>query len=225
MSVRRFLASTALAGFVLLAGCSTPSVPNPLDRGPFFTPTNVRQNVSALPLDFRRVLLLPLAASGPSVPEANLQALDQVLRTELNRTARFEVVALDRNQLADLIGQRQVSSVDLLSAAFVEKLLTAQNRFGADGILFVDLTSYTPYPPLALGLRAKLVRLRDQNLLWSADLDFNTAQKAVANSALRYSSQIASNLGPVDLSHSILQTPTRFAEYCAYTTFATIPVR
>lgn len=131
-----------------LAGCAELPKPDPTRIGPFFEPTNVRSHVAQLPLDFRRVLLLPLAPTGTQLQEERLSTLDAVLLTELNKLARFEVVTLDRSQLQAMTGKRYVSSVDIIPAEFVEKILSSPNRFGADGVLFVDLTAFQAYPPL-----------------------------------------------------------------------------
>lgn len=212
---------------VLLAAtaCSELPKPDPKLVGPFYEPKNVRRNVDRLPENLRRVLLLPLAPAGPQIPEERLVALDAVLQTELNKLARFEVITIDRAQLQAMTGRRAITSVDLIPADFVEKILAEPNRFGADGVLFVDLTSFQPYQPLAVGLRAKLVQNSDRSILWAADLNFSAADAAVANSARRHISKLGTDLGPVDLSHTILQSPNRFVEYCAAATFGTLPAR
>ncbi|WP_404424004.1 hypothetical protein [Nibricoccus sp. IMCC34717] len=216
-----FLATTAL----LLAGCSELPKPDPLIVGPFYEPTNVRKNVLQLPIDLRRVLLVPVATAGPSIPEDNLSAMDSAFQAELNRTQRFEVVALNRTQMAELIGRPQVTSTEVIPASFVDKILKADNRFGADAVLFVDLTDYKAYPPMSLGVRAKLVRISDMAILWAADLNFSADDRRVINSARKYARFLGSDAGPVDLSHTVLQSPTRFAAFAAHTVFGTLPER
>ncbi|MDX2186041.1 MAG: hypothetical protein SFV32_03840 [Opitutaceae bacterium] len=220
-----FRALTLLLTLAAFTSCADLPKPDPLAIGPFYEPTNVRKNVLHLPLDVRRVLLVPLASTGPSIPEENMNAMDAVFQTELNRTQRFEVVALNRDQLADLIGRRQVSSTEVIPALFVEKILRTDNRFGADAVLFVDVTDFKAYPPVSIGVRSKLIRISDMSVLWAADLNLAADDRRVINSARKYARHLGSDAGPVDLSHTVLQSPTRFAAFAAHTTFGTLPER
>jgi hypothetical protein len=104
-------------------------------------------------------------------------------------------------------------------------LFNIYNQYAADAVLFVDVTAYSPYPPLALGLRTRLAPIRETEILWATDLHFSAADPSVANSARRHALSLAKSSGPADLSHTILQNPTRFAGYAAAATFATLPPR
>jgi hypothetical protein len=215
-----FLAALA-AGLV---GCAHTPIRDGAKAGPFFEPSNVL-TASQLPANIRRVLLLPLSSDGLALTEDHLAPLDATFLTELTRTARFEIVTVSRGQLAQLTGLRQVSSTTQLPPAFLDHLLNIYNEFAADGILFVDLTTYSPYPPLTVGVRTKLAHVRDSQILWASDLLFSAADPLVANSARRHALRSSRHAGQGDLSHTILQNPTRFAEYVAATTFATLPQR
>ena len=57
--------------------------------------------------------------------------------------------------------------------------------FGLDAVLFIDLTHYSPYQPIAIGVRSRLVALADTKTLWALDALFDAAQHDVAVAARR----------------------------------------
>ena len=223
MTSLRFALLAALA--LGLLGCSQRPLRDPARAGPFFTPANVRTSAAELPANIRRVLLMPISAEGIPLSEEHLNRLDAVFFTELTRAARFEVVTLTREQLARVTGARQLNSTAPMPPGFIDRLFNIYNEYAADAFLFVDLTAYSPYPPLALGIRAKLAPIRESEILWAADLNFSADNPAVANSARRHASALRETSGSAALSHTILQNPTRFAGYAAAATFATLPPR
>lgn len=217
---------TTLALFALLvAGCSSLPLPkrDGAVAGPFYTPANVK-TLPTMPAEVRRVVVLPVSG-GPSLTEETLLALDAVCQSELNRTGRFEVVPLTRDALAAIAGVRQISSVDRLPVALLDKLLNIYNSYGADAILFIDVTTYSPYPPLKIGLRTKLARVSDGEIIWATDNVFNAAEVPVANSARRHAEALGTDRGKTDLSHTILQNTQRFAGYASAAIFLTLPPR
>ncbi|MBK9991786.1 MAG: hypothetical protein IPP19_13890 [Verrucomicrobia bacterium] len=210
---------------LLLAGCASLPLPKRDGAivGPYFTPANVK-TLAKMPAEVRRIVILPVAG-GPTLTEETLLTLDSVCQSELNRTGRFEVVPLTRDALAAISGLRQISSVERLPIALLDKLLNIYNTYGADAILFIDVTTYSPYPPLKLGLRTKLARVSDGEIIWAADNVFNAAEPRVANSARHHAEGLGTDRGRTDLSHTILQNPQRFAGYVAAATFVTLPPR
>ncbi len=216
------ITTLALACFVLSA-CSNLPLREGAVSGPFHAPANVN-GAAMIPADIRRVLVLPVAG-GNLLTEESRDSLDNVIRTELTRTAKFEVVSLPRQALINLTGSREFSSVEKLPAVFLEKILTLHNAYGADAILFVDVTAYSPYTPLVLGLRTKLARASNSEIIWATDNIFSASEPAVANSARRHAEKLGMDRGRTNLSHTILQNPERYAGYVAAATFATLPPR
>lgn len=203
-----------------LVGCSEIPKRDPAKAGPFFTPANTTR-LGRLPAEVRRVIILP-SFGGPQITEESLNNIDTAVAEELNRTGRFETTVITRDELHLITGQRALSSTGALPPDLFEKLIKAH---AADGVLFTDITSFSAYPPLVLGLRMKLAQFSDQQILWAADNVFSGADQAVANSARRHALQLGADRGPGDLSHTILQNPSRFAGYAAAATFQTLPVR
>lgn len=219
----RRITETLAFGVVCLvfAGCESLPKVDHAQTGPFFVPTNVR-GVDRLPATVRRIAILPVAGL-PEIPEANLSRLDGSFSSELNRSARAEVVTVSRDQLARLAGARQLSSVEPLPHDLLSKLKGATS---ADAVLFVDLTAYAPYPPLKLGVRSKLVDIASGEILWAFDNLFDANEPSVVNAARRhYLDFNSAESGKGDLSATVLQNPSRFGTYTAFSTFVTLPKR
>lgn len=209
--------------FLFLLGCSSVSKQDGAVTGPFFVPTNVKA-AAHIPSDVRRVVVLPIAG-GPSLTEETLTSLDAVFQTELNKTAKFEVVPLSREALAAITGSRQINSVEKLPTVLIDKLFNIYNPYGADAVLLIDVTAYSPYTPLTLGVRTKLARVTDGDILWAADNVFSASDISVANAARKHAAALGTDRGSTDLNHTILQNPQRFAGYVASATFSTLPSR
>jgi hypothetical protein len=212
-----FLAALACA----LAGCaSKPSVTDHARRGPFFVPTNYTAE-ARLPASIQRVVLLPVHGGEVTTPEA-AEALDSVFAAALNRQMRFEVVILTRDECQRSYGAPDIASTDALPHDFVEEV---GRKYAADAVLFVDLTAYQTYRPLAVGIRAKLASVSDRKLVWAFDQIFSATDPRVADSARRF--YAAGEMGPTpyDMTVGALQSPARFTAYAADAAFKTLPAR
>jgi len=221
MTARISFTAGVLALGLLLAGCESLPRTDSAQTGPFFTPTNVR-GVERLSSSVRRIAILP-AAGLPTVPEDIVGRLDDAFYSELNRTARAETVSVSRDVLARLTGSRQLNSTAALPHDLLAKL---KGSTRADAVLFVDMTAHSAYPPLVLGIRAKLIDLTSGDILWAFDNLFDANESSVANAARRhFLSTNSSPAGSGNLSAAVLQNPTRFGAYVAAATFATLPPR
>ena len=218
VAVLRGVGTVALVfGVALAAGCATSPF-DPAKAGPFFTPTN-HVGAPNLPAGLRRVVLLPVAGGTVTTPEM-AASFDPVFAEALQRTNRFEIVALSRETCRKYFGAEEFSSVTALPHDFMAVI---RREFAADAVLFVDLTACQAYRPLSLGVRGKLATVEDTQLLWGFDAVFSAADPAVANSARRFFLKTDRADVPADLSPAALQSPSRFGAYVAGATFATLP--
>ncbi len=218
------LLSSALAalGILVLSGCNSLPRLDGAYVGPFYTPANVHAS-ARLPVELRRIVILPSSADGPALSESTLDAIDTALRTTLTQSARAEISPLPRDVLGQIAGRRQVVSTSVLPSNFTAFLA---EKTGADAALFVDITAYSPYPPLVIGIRSKLIDLKTGEIIWAFDNLFSAADEKVANSARRHLLVSKGTTGtPADLSYTVLQNPARFADYAATATWATLPPR
>jgi hypothetical protein len=193
-----------------------PGPQDPARTGPFFTPANTRGE--AWLGGIRRVVVLPVW-SGVSASVETAASLDPVLLEALNHAQRFEVVALSRENALRLFRAESFSS----ASALPHGLMSALKRdFAADAVLFVDVTVYSAYRPLALGLRAKLATIDGTRLVWTFDNVFSADNAAVANAARNFYLDSDKSI-PADMTQGVLQSPSRFAAYAGAAMFATLP--
>lgn len=203
-----------LAAVALLAGCTTP---DPAYQGPFFAPINHAGEPSLGGL--RRVVLLPVAG-GEIMPLESAATLDPVLVAALQRENRFEVVSLSRAECLRRFRTTEFVSTSALPPGLLPAL---RDDFGAEAVLFIDVTVFSAYRPLALGLRGKLATIDGRRLVWTFDTVFSAEDPAVVNAARRHVLNSDGAGLPADLTGSVLQSPARFAGYAAAAMFATLP--
>lgn len=166
----------------------------------------------------RRVALLPMYSG--SFPDQYVRTLDAAFLAELSKRSLFEVVPVSRGQMEALFGERQFSSTETLPA---ESLAQIRERFGVDGVLFTDLTHFSPYRPVSMGIRTKLVAASTGQIRWAFDYIFDAGSAAVAESAKRYQLAYSNEHQPLTSDGgSILLSPTRFAKFVANETYASL---
>ena len=167
---------------------------------------------------FRRVALLPMYSG--SFPDQYVRALDAAFLSELSKRGLFEIVPVSRAQMELLFGERQFASTDTLPADALKRI---EERCGVDGVLFTDLTHFSPYRPVSMGVRTKLVAAGTGQIRWAFDYVFDAGNTAVAEAAKRF--QVASSNEHQPLTTdggSILLSPMRFAKYVANETYASL---
>ena len=168
---------------------SAPTDPGPAtDPGPPAPsdPRGANAFVSSpeLPANLRRVLMLPLACDSFTGPLADgCQILDPVLRAALIKTGKFEVVAADSETLRNCTGQLSWTGEEALPANFFESL---KQYYDCDAILFCHLTTLHSSPPLAIGLRLKLVDVKTEKIIWATDEIYDAGNPNVAKAAQLY---------------------------------------
>lgn len=214
--IRAALRSALVVVVSGLVGCVYPPHTDSARLGPFFRPTNVSADASLGGI--RRVVVLPLWA-GEVTSAETAASLDPILLTSLAQQHRFEVVTLSRADCQRRYGAEALSGARALPH---DLFATLQREFAADAVLFVDLTSFEPYPPLRLGLRAKLASIDGAKLVWTFDEVFSAESPAVANSARHFFLDRDKTI-PADLTAAVLQSPSRFAAYATATMFSTLP--
>ncbi len=211
----------ARLGFALaclaLAACTTP--PRPADAGPVRVPANVR-GPAEWPSGLSRVAVLPAHDATGRLPAEFVATYDQSWTRALIATQRAEFVAVPRATLLDLAGRETLDSSAPLPARLLQSLAAAT---GADAILFLDLTQVSPYPPLSLAFRSRLVTPADAATLWMADEIFDARDPATARGA-RLEAR-ASARGPGDAAAGILQSPSRFADHAFQAVATLLPPR
>ncbi len=216
-----FLPGLACAACAL-AGCATmhPGIADPARTGPFFAPHNY-VGAARMPASIRRVVLLPVHGGGFASSEM-CESLDPIFASALEKQMRFEVVTLPREEFQKSFGVPDISSASALPHDFLQ---IVGEKYGAQAVIFVDITAYRAYRPLTLGVRSKLAGVTDRSLLWTFDEIFSTTAPAVVNSVRRFYSPDEFGAVPFDLSPDALSSPGRFAGYVSDAVFKTLPPR
>lgn len=207
-----------LAGAILPllhGGCQTGKKPFATAKPP--PPENYFSG-EAIGIPIRRVALLPLYNDKYAAEQ--LRVLDSAFNAELTKKSIFEVVPVSRSAMESLFGHRQFASVEDLPSNLMEKL---RERYGVDGIVFTDITHYSPYRPLAIGVRAKLVDATSGEIRWAFDYIFDSGNPTIAQAAKLY--QKKDNLDSLPLPSdggTVLISPTRFAKFVANQTYVSL---
>ena len=221
-SFSRILSATMLA--ILLAGCSsTPKMPKmpfqKKDVPVVYKPANT-YSVEFLPNSFSRVAVLPIHHD-PAMG-ADIAVLNSVIMSELNGKGVLEAVSVSRTDLKRISGRESWSSADALPPNLFSMI---RSQYAADGVLMVDISSYYPYKPVTIGLRAKMSDVLGGQVLWSADSVYNSGRAEVQEAALDFQKRKSGTPFPLEDSGSILQSPRYFTRFAASTLLDTLPER
>ncbi len=211
-----------MLGALALAGCEALET-REFITGPAYQPQNVHQFESHLSVRIRRLAVLPLTTDEQQPDADTGQAMLQpVLRDELGRTGRFELVFVTREQLRQWTGRPEWAATDKLLPDFFTVL---REELSCDAVLFCRLTRFQAYPPLAVGWQLKLVDARKMRTLWAVDEMFDAGDPAVVTGARRFQQKQPPVSAALADSRSILSSPRRFGRYTASLTLATLPER
>jgi hypothetical protein len=201
---------------LVFSGCATLPGDHELQTLPEVQLANVRaEPVSS---SIRRVAVLPVHTT-QNFSEAQ-RDFDAIFRGELGKMLRFEVVPVTRPELSAVLQREQITSYEDIPA---ELLLILRDKYGADAVLFTEVTHYRPYRPLAIGVRCKLLELASQRVIWSADSVLDSANVEVADAARIYAQTPTQT--PFPSGNVVLQSPRRFAAFAAHHIFSTLPPR
>jgi hypothetical protein len=221
---RKKIAGAALGWLTLvlfLAGCSTKPLTDPI-IGPNYQVRNVYRKEPLLPVNIRRVAVLPLSIKAPTAGlVAGKDSLERVFHAELTKAARFETILVEPTQLKQWLGRETLDAYEDLPAQLFRVLV---EKTGADGVLFAHLSEYKAYPPIMIGWRMKLVSNQAETI-WAVEEMFDASEEAVSNAARRYDRAQEKNNPVLEDSRSILLSPTRFGQYTLRSVLDTLPAR
>ena len=98
----------------------------------------------------------------------------------------------------------------------LEQLSTIRKTLNCDGILTGTITGYQPYPHMAIGLRLKLIGLKDGRLLWALEQIWDTADKTTEHRIKNYfQCQMRSGFAPLR-ENLVAVSSLRFIDFVAY---------
>ena len=115
--------------------------------------------------------------------------------------------------------------LDPRSAYTIHDLSALRRTLRCNAMLTGTITQYQPYPHMVMGLRLKLVDLRDGQLLWGVEQIWDGSDKATEKRIRDYfRTQMRSGFAPL---HEELLTvsPLRFREFVAYEVAETLQAK
>jgi len=176
----------------------------------------------------------PVSATGYYYlnPDKDLSAIGRVAIVELDNDSSYPTVspdvtkalfeAVQKKQVFGLTVVRQNEPVwrnlqlDFDSTYSLEQLFAAHKTLRCDAMLTGTITEYQPYPHMVIGLRLKLVDLKDGKLIWALEQIWDGTDKTTGYRIKNYfNTQIQS--GSVPLREQLVAvSPLRFIKFVAY---------
>lgn len=177
----------------------------------------------------------------PSAPAANyyyrnpdkyLTNIGRVAIIELDNDSSYPQISTDiSGSLYQSLQKRQVFGLTLIrlndpswrslqiqhdSAYTLEKLLAIRDTLKCDGILLGTVTEYRPFPHMAVGLRLKLLDLRDGQLVWALEQVWDSADKATEKRTRDYfKSEKREGFAPLNEKLAAV-SPIEFLKFVSY---------
>jgi len=148
----------------------------------------------------------------------------EALFSALQKKQVFGLTAVSQNDPAwrslqldlDLGSQIQKNTFGALSTCTFEQLFTARKVLRCDAILIGTITEYRPYPHMVIGLRLKLVDLKDGQLLWALEQIWDSADKTTEYRIKKYfQSQMRSGFAPLR-EQLVIVSSLKFIKFVAY---------
>jgi hypothetical protein len=207
---------------LLLVFCGCAGIgPAPRVLAAAYRPENVFVWGSSLPVNIRRVALLPVACEEDSAEmSAGRDALEPIVRDELNKAHRFEIVSINPAALRSRTGKAVWSSEETLPHDLLTWL--SETR-GCDGVLFCQLTVFRGYAPLAVGWRMRLVDTRTRATVWAGDEVFDAGHPGVQAGARHFQLTHRLASGPAPEEWVMENSPRQFGQYAAARMLQTLP--
>jgi len=215
---------------ILLAGTSCQSVRDSLDgsvMGPFYKPHNHHLINDDWSDDITVVAVMPLTSGrGDQWTEQGLELMQPVLTEELARFDLFEAITVTPVKLMALTGTPKVRPHDYLPNNF-PAIIAALNkqrtdRKVCDAVLFCELDTFRPYPPMAMGWKFRLFDLRTGDLVWAFDEVFNVGMPRVNNSLRRYIRTQRMTHMDIFRDSQVIDSPRVLARYSLTTALETM---
>jgi len=152
----------------------------------------------------------------PDVTEALFQALQkkQVFGLTVVRQSDPAWRGLQFN--LDPASRTQSGALEAPSTYTLDQLLAIHKTLRCDAVLVGTITKYHPYPHMAIGLRLKLVDLKDAQLLWALEQVWDSADKTTEYGIRNYfNSQVRLGIAPLREQLMVVSS-IEFVKFVAY---------
>ena len=184
-----------------------------------YVPTNLYP-IERIPKYFNRVAVLPIYHPDPD--SELLDFADKIFLQELLQERIFEVISFSNDEMKQTFGVQRVSSTNSLPNNFLSII---EEKTQANGVLFTEILNYSPYRPISVSVRSKLVDLKSGELMWAVDEIIDSGHASVQLSASMFQNSSQVRALSQKTSGSALQSPRTFLKFAASSIFSTMPQR
>jgi hypothetical protein len=165
-------------------------------------------------------------------PNKRLTTIGRVAIVELENDSSYPQMSADvTGSLFRALQKRQVFGLTIVrrddpswrslqldgdTAYSLDQILAIHETMKCDAILLGTITEFRPYPHMTVGLRLKLLDMRDGQLLWALEQVWDGADKAIEQRTKSYfKAQKSSGFAPL---HEQLATvsPLEFIKFVSY---------
>jgi len=152
-----------LPAAVLLGGCRTPQTPASQAAYYYLNPGKTLSSLG-------RVAIVELD-NDSSYPQVSTDVTASLFQA-LQKKQVFGLTIIHRNDPT-----WRSLQMDAASTYGLDQMRTIRETLKCDGLLLGTITEFRPYPHMAVGLRLKLLDLRDGQLLWAIEQVWDSADK------------------------------------------------
>jgi hypothetical protein len=163
---------------------------------------------------------------------ANLQTIRTLCLVELHNNTAYPQISADVTEsLYQALQKKQIAGLSMLrqndvawrnlqirtDAVFtLEQLLETRKMLGVDAAIIGTITSFSPYPHMAMGIQLKLIDLRDGRVICVIEQIWDTADKATEKRIKKYfEQQLRQGFAPLDEKLATLST-INFVRFVTY---------
>jgi hypothetical protein len=165
-------------------------------------------------------------------PQKKLTAIGRVVIVELDNDSGYPQISADvTDTLFQALQKKQIFGLTVVrrldpswrslqlegdSTYDLSQIRTIREALKCDGLLLGTITEFRPYPHMAIGLRLKLLDLRDGQLVWALEEVWDSTDKSTEKRIKNYfKSQKGSGFSPL---HEQLATvsPIEFVKFVGY---------
>jgi len=187
---------------VILSGCRTHSASAPLSDYYYLNPNNKLPTIG-------RVAIVELQ-NDSSYPEVSAD-VTQALYQALQKRQVFGMTVIRRHDPSWRGLQLEGNSSYTL-----KQLMAIREALKCDGLLIGTVTEYRPYPHMAIGLRMKLLDLRDGQLQWALEQVWDSADKTTEKRIKNYfKSEKRTGFAPLHEKLAAV-SPIEFLKFISY---------
>jgi hypothetical protein len=171
-------------------------------------------------------------------PNKKLTAVGRVAIVELENDSTYPQVSGDvTGALFQALQKKQVFGLTVVhrddpswrslqldgdSTYTLDQILAIRKTLKCDGVLLGTITEFGPYPHMAIGLRLKLLDLRDGELLWALEQVWDSADKTTEKRTKDYfKSEKRSGFAPLHEQLAAV-SPLEFIKFVSYEVAATL---